>query len=257
MILHQKNNSLFFTFSALDAFEEIRHGVFTRTGGFSRGDFSGLNMSPSVGDDPACVRQNQKTIPESIGGNIPVFLRQVHQTGVVVIDMDHMAVRQLPENPAPTGDALVTGLTGVSIAIQTADCQAVLIYAPDRRVVAAVHAGWRGSIGNIIGRCIHVMKNGFGCDPKQMVAGISPSLSRCCAEFIHYQEEIPKPLWRYKDGRDHFDFWSMSRDQLSGAGLKPSHIEIAGICTKCNPHLFFSFRRFRRTGRFATVIGLK
>lgn len=257
MILHQKNRMLFFTFLTLDAFAEIRHGVFSRAGGFSRGDFAGLNMSPFVGDDPVCVRQNREAIPASIGGNAPVFLRQVHQTDVVIIDADHMAARRSSENQVPTGDAIVTGLPGVSIAIQAADCQAILIYAPDRRVVAAVHAGWRGSIGNIIVRCIHVMKHDFGCDPKKMVAGISPSLGPCCAEFINFREEIPPSLWQYKNSGNYFNFWAMSRDQLTGAGLTPDHIEIAGICTKCNPHLFFSFRRSRQTGRFAAVIGLK
>jgi polyphenol oxidase len=257
MILNQKNHLLFFTFSALDAFGEIRHGIFSRTGGSSRGDFAGLNMSPAVGDDPVRVRQNQETIPAAMGGNAPVFLRQVHQTDVVIIDAEARSKIEPFENPVFQGDALVTGLADVSIGILTADCQAVFIYAPDRRVVAAVHAGWKGSIGNIIGRCIHVMKHDFGCDPKKMVAGISPSLGPCCAEFINYRDEIPKALWRYKDSRDHFDFWAMSRDQLTGAGLTPNHIEIAGICTKCNPHLFFSFRRSRQTGRFASVIGLK
>lgn len=257
MMLHQKNGLLFFTFLSLDAFTDIRHGVFSRRGGFSRGEFAGLNMSPFVGDDSVCVRQNRQSIPETIGGGMPVFLRQVHQTDIVVIDGDHLATRQSINDPAPIGDALITGLTGLSIAIQTADCQAILLYTPDRRVVAAIHAGWRGSIGNIIGRCMHVMKRDFGCDPEKTVACISPSLGPCCAEFIHYREKIPKPLWRYGNSRHYFNFWAMSHDQLTAAGVRPHRIEIAGICTKCNPHLFFSFRRSRESGRFATVIRLK
>lgn len=257
MILHKKNDLLIFTFSVLDAFGEIRHGVFSRTGGSSRETMAGLNMSPAVGDDPIYVRKNQETIPQTIGGSAPVFLRQVHQTDVVVIDKDAASEIKPFEIPVFQGDAMVTDLAGISIGIHSADCQAILIYAPDRRVVAAVHSGWKGSIGNIISRCIRVMEHDFGCNPQKMIAGISPSLGPCCAEFINFREEIPKALWRYKDNGDHFDFWAMSKNQLIDSGLASHHIETAGICTKCNPHLFFSFRRSRQTGRFASVIGLK
>jgi polyphenol oxidase len=257
MILNQISEVLYFTFPMLSAFKEIRHGIFCRTGGVSRGDFAGLNVSFGVGDDPACVRQNREAMRSGIGGDRAVFLHQIHQTDVVVIGADSLKSEQLSEPRQLTGDALVTSVAGIDIGIQAADCQTILIYDPASSVVGAVHAGWKGSIDNIIGRCIHIMTRQMGCDPQKMVAGISPSLGPCCAEFIHYQKEIPPAFWPYKDDRDHFDFWAVSRDQLIAAGLASQHIETAGICTRCNPHLFFSFRRQRRTGRFATVIGLK
>ncbi len=241
----------------LSAFEEIRHGVFCRMGGVSRQDFAGLNMSLGVGDDPACVRQNREAIFAGIGGNTTVFLNQIHQSHVVIIGADDPIPTQFSAHRQLTGDAMITSAAGINIGIQTADCQTVLIYAPTARVVGAVHAGWKGSIDNIIGRCIHIMTRQMGCDPQKMVAAISPSLGPCCAEFVNYRNEIPPAFWPYKDDRDHFDFWAVSRDQLMTAGLAAHQIQTAGVCTKCNPHLFFSYRRRRQTGRFATVIGLK
>lgn len=143
------------------------------------------------------------------------------------------------------------------IAIQQEDCQAIPMYDPPKKVVANVHAGWRGNIKNIIGRCVESMQVSFGCNPQDMVAAISPSLGPCCSEFKNYQTEIPEKYWQYKDNYDHFNLWMMSFDQLLSAGLQRKNIELSNICTKCNDHLFFSYRKTNQTGRFVSVIGLK
>ncbi len=100
---------------------------------------------------------------------------------------------------AESGDAMITDAPGQSLVIQTADCQAVLIYDPVRKAVANIHSGWRGSIQNIIGLTVQAMIKEFDSDPKNLLAGIGPSLGPCCAEFIHYRTEIPKAFWSYKN----------------------------------------------------------
>jgi YfiH family protein len=157
---------------------------------------------------------------------------------------------------AVTADAVVTDLKGRNLVIQIADCQAVLLYDSVRRVIANVHCGWRGSVQNIIGRTIEVMKQHFGCRPGRIHAGIGPSLGPCCAEFINYRKEIPMEFWRYKGLNAHFDFWSLSRDQMLRAGMAETNIESSWICTRCHTDDFFSYRAARTTGRFAAVIGL-
>jgi polyphenol oxidase len=255
MILKEHNGFLFFIFKNLSAFPEIRHAIFTRNNGLSRGVYTGLNLSYSVGDDASFVGTNRKAIANCIGGEEPVFIHQVHQTDIRVIDRNHNGG---PAGYDPlTGDGLVTNVSGKTIAIKLADCQAVLMYDPFQKVIANVHSGWRGSIDNIIGRCILVMTEKFGCDPKHIVAGISPSLGPCCSEFINYKTEIPPQYWKYKNDDHHFTFWDISRDQLIDAGVLANNIELSDICTKCNSHLFFSYRQSRDTGRFAAVIGLK
>jgi len=168
------------------------------------------------------------------------------------------AVLSSSSNAAPfAADAMITDIPGKFLAIAMADCQAILLYDPSLNVVGAAHSGWRGSLANIIGACVDAMKSDFGCRPENIFAGVSPSLGPCCAEFIHYKQEIPEAFWGFKGRSHYFDFWAISRHQLLSAGLLPQHIEMADICTKCNPHLFFSYRGQNRTGRFAAVIGLK
>lgn len=255
MILKQHNGFLFFMFKNLSAYSQIRHALFTRTNGFSRGRFSGLNLSYSVGDDADSVAANRKAVSDCIGGEEPVFIHQVHQTDIRIIGKNHDG--QSAGYDILTGDGLMTNATGKNIAVKLADCQGVLMYDPFQKVVANVHSGWRGSIHNIIGRCVQVMTEKFGCDPKHIVAGISPSLGPCCSEFINYKTEIPEQYWKYKNNDHHFNFWRISRDQLLEVGVSEENIELSDICTKCNAHLFYSYRKSKDTGRFTSVIGLK
>ena len=89
------------------------------------------------------------------------------------------------------------------------------------------------------------------------MAGIGPSLGPCCAQFIHYEQEIPEAYWMYQTRPYYFDLWQLSRDQLIAAGVLGEHITLAGICTSCRTDLFFSYRKEKTTGRFATVIALR
>lgn len=244
-----------FRFSNLSGMKGISHGLFTRLGGASTGDFRGLNVGIAVGDQEETVLRNRKEIARALNAPEVVYLHQIHSDGVVVLPR-HNVPLVAGADAALHADAMITDVPGKFLAIQTADCQAVLLHDPCRKVVGAVHAGWRGSIANILCACVKAMETEFGSRPETILAGISPSLGPCCAEFIHYDREIPEALWRFKGRSPYFDFWAITRHQLVRAGLLPEHIETAGICTKCNPHLFFSYRGSRRTGRMASVIGL-
>jgi YfiH family protein len=244
-----KNGGCFYQFPNLAKFAAINHGIFTRHSGCSRGAFKSLNVADGIGDDAKNVQENRRIISRCIQGRQLVFADQVHGDHVLVVE----------KNPAAAlvGDAMVTGFRQQFLTIQVADCQAVMMYDPDRQVVANIHAGWRGSIKNIIGSTLRQMENRFGCRPHHVVAGIGPSLGPCCAEFVNYIREIPEEFWKYKDARHHFDFWAVSRDQLLEAGVPEENINTAGICTKCNQDTFFSYRGQGSTGRFAAVIGLR
>jgi YfiH family protein len=132
-----------------------------------------------------------------------------------------------------------------------------MVYDPVRRVVANIHSGWRGSIGNIIGRTLQEMTAAFGTAAGDVVAGIGPSLGPCCAEFVHYRKEIPRSFWPYKNADHHFNFWAISHDQLCEAGVPTEHIFASQLCTRCHTDRFFSYRGEGTTGRFAAVIGLR
>jgi YfiH family protein len=255
MIFRTREGLGFFQFHQLARRPEVRHAVFTRLGGRSRGAFRGLIVSFDCGDEPAAVAANRQMLVSAVGGGELVGLRQTHGTAVFGFSREEGAQRP-PEPSPPLADCAVTDVPGRLLLIQVADCQSVMLYDPRRRVVANVHCGWRGSIANILGRAVGHMQERFGCHPETILAGIGPSLGPCCAEFVNYREEIPEKFWGYRIGRDHFDFWALSRDQLRTAGLPEGQIECGQICSRCNPHLFFSYRRARVTGRFAAVIGL-
>lgn len=242
-------------------FNKLRHGIFTRNHGFSTGDFKSLNTAFSVGDDIAAVQKNRKSIARCIKTDCLEFSNQVHASGIRIFHKTKKQYFMYPNAPGESADnsadAMITDIPGKFLAIMLADCQAVLLYDPYLQVVANIHSGWRGSVQNIVGACISAMTSEFGCRPENLVAAVSPSLGPCCAEFIHFQREIPATYWSFKNTDDHFDFWKITRKQLSDSGVLSENIQLSNICTKCNPHLFFSFRAKKRTGRFVAVIGLK
>ena len=256
MIRDLDNGLSLFQFDQMMRHPDCQHGIFTRGSGFSSPPFQSLNTSYGVGDDPVHVKRNRQAIQSSLNAQRMVFARQVHGVDILTISRhNERKVLQGAKSP-PVVDALVTDLRRCYLTVQVADCQPVLLYDTGRKVVANVHAGWRGSIRNILGRTVRTMQDAFQCDPDDIIAGIGPSLGPCCAEFRHYRQEIPSEFWRYKDGNHHFDFWAISRDQLVAAGLRSGNIHLSGLCTRCHPELFFSYRGEGVTGRFAAVVGL-
>jgi purine-nucleoside/S-methyl-5'-thioadenosine phosphorylase / adenosine deaminase len=280
MIVNGENSVIFLEFPKLASFSGILHGIFTRKNGKSKGPYKSLNVGFGVGDDHRTVLENRKIISRCINAEDLVFLNQVHGRRIVVfgkenhsnqvVDADDCLKKEYSENfdhwannpgfdseRRLEADAMITNISQKFLVIQTADCQSVLIYDPIQHVVANVHAGWRGSIDDIIGHTVTAMETSFGCRAQNMIAGIGPSLGPCCAEFINYKKEIPEAFWKYKDNADHFDFWSVSRDQLCSKGVLPENVDASRICTKCDPNRFFSFRGEGTTGRCANLIGLK
>jgi YfiH family protein len=257
LILRNENGAAYYQFEQLAAFNEVTHGVFLRTPGCSQAPYDHLNVSLAVGDDASRVERNRRLVQRCLEAPELVFAHQIHSNGVLVIDGRPMHTHAPKRAAVREGDAMVTNQPGRFLVVQVADCQPILMFDPRCRVVANVHAGWRGSVANIVGRTLRVMHRRFGCMAEDVRVGIGPSLGPCCAEFVHYRQEIPEPLWAYRHDSVHFDFWAMSRDQLVAAGVPENHIHISGFCTKCNTDRFFSFRGEKKTGRFPAVIGLK
>ncbi len=216
-----------------------------------------MNVSHGIGDHDVDVDRNRKAMARALGFDRLVYIRQVHGDKVLIINKkglgnDMAALR----GPRPEADAFVTDMTGLGLVIQVADCQPILLYDPEKKVVANVHSGWRGSVLNIIGRVIEAMQAQFGCQAKNLIVGVGPSLGPCCAEFINYRRELPETFWPYRDGANHFDFWAISKRQLIETGVLEDNIHISRICTRCRTDQFYSYRGEKVTGRFAAVIGL-
>lgn len=236
-------------FPTLSGLEGLSHAVFTRLGGVSPPPFHSLNTSYRTPDRPEAVRTNLERIRLTIGARQLISLDQVHGTNVL-----SLRPRDLPLPEAhPGADGILTNLPGMGLLIKQADCQAVLLYDPVRRVAGNIHCGWRGSVGDILGEAVRRMARDFGTEPGDVFAAIGPSLGPCCAEFVGHERIFPAWFEQFMADEDKFDFWALSRHQLVRAGLRPWKIEVAGICTRCRTDLFFSYRGEGETGRFASV----
>ncbi len=253
---HVENGIPFYKFHRLEEFVELEHLIFTRLGGVSSPPFDSLNVSYDTGDEAIKVRENLRRIRAAARCSSLIYARQNHSSNIAVL---RLYPRFDPAVPYPLHgkDGFVTQLPDLLMMIKVADCQAIFLYDPKNKVVSIIHAGWRGSIQNILGNAVHLMKTRFHSDPRDIVAGIGPSLGPCCAEFRHWQQELPPSFARFQVHENHFDFWTISQDQLVEAGLLSDNIEVAGLCTKCHPEIFYSYRGEGITGRFAMAIGIR
>jgi polyphenol oxidase len=242
-------------FPSLAAVPGIEHAIFLRRATDAGGRIADLNLGLQCGTPDWQIWRNRRRVRSFFGEGCMVFARQVHGARIAVRNNDKL---DLPGGEFATleGDALVTDMQNQLLYIQVADCQAVIVVDPGRKVVANIHSGWRGSIQNIVGQTIERMKI-CGCRAEHLLCAIGPSLGPCCAEFKSYRSEIPRRYWSYGDERNYFDFWRLTRDQLTAAGVRAQNISTCDICTRCNTHLFFSYRADRNTGRFAAVVALR
>lgn len=253
LIEKQVEGVSYYEFPHFSEIAGLRHGVFTRKGGHSRGPYASLNVGRSVGDSPEAVEKNRLAVRRVLADASLIFIHQVHGSDVVVFE-GHSP--EMPPIIPPVGDAVITNVPGAHLVIQAADCQSVMLVDPVHNAIANIHSGWRGSIQNIIGRTVEKMAEVFGSRACDLLAGIGPSLGPCCAQFIHYQTEIPETLWPYRTHSCYFDFWAISRNQLQAEGVMEHNIHQSNLCTRCRTDLFFSYRAEKNTGRFAAVIGL-
>lgn len=188
-------------------------------------------------------------------------VKQVHGTDALVVD------RSLtPEDRFHGGwDALVTNQPGVMVAVRTADCVPVLVHDPQRRVVAAIHAGWRGAVAGIVPKTIALMESRFGSDPAQLRVSIGPSAGACCYEvdepvldklrqaFLGWE----KVVQGQRSGKAHLDLKTLIREQVQAVGTSPESISAVNLCTICHEDLFFSYRREGKViGTMVSAIGL-
>jgi polyphenol oxidase len=255
------NNLPLWQFNNLAEQKGINHFVSGRQGGESIGELGGLNLSYKVGDDPVKVMQNRNALANafSIAPYRLVFPVQTHSNNIKVITSD--AYQQVLEDT----DALVTKEKDILISVMSADCVPVLLYDPVKKAVAAIHAGWRGTMGEIVKRTIVKMNSEFGSKAENLIAAIGPSI---CKEVYEVGEEVINAVVKVygtkegiisneKNGKGYCNLWEANRIQLLKAGVFAKNIEVAEICTYQNADLFFSARKSgNKAGRFAAGIML-
>ena len=175
-------------------------------------------------------------------------LHQVHAAGVVGVSMpgDH-----------GDGDALITSTPGLWLEIRTADCVPLLLADPVRGVVAAVHAGWRGTAGAISRITVETLRREWGSNPADLQVVIGPCIAACCFEVGEdVAAQFPGHITR-SEPRPRVDLVDANREQLMAAGVPSKGIESLDLCTVCDPGAFHSFRRDRGPGRMVAAIQIR
>ncbi|MEN6601750.1 MAG: peptidoglycan editing factor PgeF [Bryobacteraceae bacterium] len=159
------------------------------------------------------------------------------------------------------GDALITDVAGLMVGVRTADCVPILLADPLRHAVAAVHAGWRGTVARIAARAVEAMACEFGTRPSDLVAAIGPAIGPCCYEVgpdVANKFAGLVPELADCHGPAHLDLPEINRMILASAGVPEAQIHAARLCTRCRAEDFYSFRREgERAGRMLTAIGVR
>ncbi|MCX6734343.1 MAG: polyphenol oxidase family protein [Candidatus Peregrinibacteria bacterium] len=258
----------FLKFKIFEKFSDvIRHGLSTRNGGVS-GDEAGkeylasLNLGQFEEDSKENLEENYKRFCEAVGVKTEELVRanQVHKDDILILKGEVDRGNYGMNKPQGDYDGFITNVNGLALSVRFADCQGVLFFDPVRRVIAAVHAGWRGNVKNIIGKCVRKMVEEFGCSPENIFVGISQSLGPCHAEFSEPEKELPEWMQKYLGGEDgrHVDLWQCSFDQLVAEEVPSENIEIMRRCTVCENDIFFSSRAGKgKMGVMGGVICLK
>jgi hypothetical protein len=240
--------------------------VTARAGGVSQGPYESLNLSLSVGDDPEAVLENRRRTAAAIGAGLGdfVFTRQVHGAGVRVVDAADAGTGTLAyDESVPEGDVLVTADPSVVLAILTADCVPIVLHDPQARVLACVHAGWRGTVARACAAAVAAMV-GLGAAPERVVAGIGPAIGAdryqvgqdvreaVTAAFRHGTGRVMRPDGT---GRWLLDLPAANRLVLRDAGIADGNIHTTQYVT--GDGLFFSDRSARPCGRLALIARLR
>lgn len=258
---------VYYTANSLTAAGGIAHGFSTRRGGVSSGPFSLLNLSRSREDPSENVRENSRLFRQAIGvPSEPIVLcHQVHSDAIHVVS-ETDALSDLYNLDNMPGDGLITNCPGLTLSVFYADCIPVLLYDPVKRVIAAVHSGWRGTSLNIAGKAVSKMGEAFGSLPEHILAAIGPGI---CPHCFETHQDVPEAMTRslgdaiapfitpLPSGKFHVDLKRIIQKRLLLQGLLPSHISLSGLCTACHSDHFWSHRKLgEERGNQAAMIHL-
>ncbi len=258
------------------------HGFSTKPGGVSTQDGQKLlNLGFTDWDTKENVLENRRRFQSALGATDLklISLKQIHSDVIHLFDAAPAEVCQ--------GDASITNRPGLLLAVQTADCVPILLVDPKKRAVAAVHAGWRGTLARIVVKAVGQMQMHFNSKPADLLAAIGPSIGGCCYEvgtevatqFLSQFLEAPEWFDEFRTGDEPnpvqwlnmmppghqpppknvlLDLRKANRAQLLGAGLRAPNIFISDLCTACRRDLLFSYRKEGpESGRLMSVIGLR
>jgi YfiH family protein len=248
----------FFTFESLNR-PGLKHAAFTRRGGVSPSPWASLNLGGTVGDDRPRVLENKRRALEVAGRgeNSLHEVWQVHSADVV------HARAPRGQHALVQADAMITSNPQVTLLMRFADCVPVFLYDPARQAIALAHAGWLGTVRRIVVQAVRAMRDAFGTQPAELLAGLGPSIGpdhyAVGNDVVQAIRQALGPLadelLTVREGQVYLDLWLANRRLLEDEGV--SSIELAGLCTACHLDDWYSHRgEGGKTGRFGALMAL-
>lgn len=253
--IHRSSSVYYITFPSFEKTGLVKHLYSTRRGGVSTGYFGPMNLGFTRGDDRFAVIENFRRISYVTGiypGDM-VFSDQVHGDRILYVDQQDRGKGIYSPKEMRGVDGLITDKSKVCLVTFYADCVPLFFLDPVKKVIGLAHAGWRGTVLEIGRKMVERFCDDFGSQPGDILAGIGPSIGRCCFEvgsdvegefaaaFPAWREDIIRPA--ENPGKSYVDLWKTNRLILEKAGVYPEHITVTDLCTKCHDEYFHSHRR--------------
>jgi len=241
---------------AWETIPNLVHGFLGRAGGASCGPFAELNLSYRVGDDADTVQENWRRASAVAGALRCAHMQQVHGDRVALIDA--------ASTQGGEADAMVTRVAATALGTLTADCVPILLVAPQHHVIAAVHAGWRGTLAGVAQRAVRHIVEAFGTPITEVRAALGPAIGGCCYEVDRSIANAVEDAWGpmpeavARDGgpKAMLDLRRANAAILQRTGVRPMSIVTVGPCTRCAAAAYFSHRAAKGpTGRQWSFIG--
>ena len=260
MISKNINSIKYLQFTNLSEFGNLIHFSTTRQSGKSKGMLSSFNLGYTVNDNPQFVTENLDSLANIFGISRKQMVspKQSHTKNIGIVKSENDLFNDT--------DALITNIPNICIFVRTADCIPILLYDPVKKAAAAIHSGWKSTLQEISKHTIELMQKEYGTNPKDLIAGVGPSIGpevyevgpEVIEQFLNYFD-FDNYITPIKNSEKGFlNLWEVNKQILINSGIPGNQIEIAEMCTYSNPELFYSARRDGvKTGRLATGIMIK
>lgn len=247
----------FYTFKNLSSYPSCQHLV-TKKDTLYPYSFS---LALHTQEEPNAILHNRSAIEKALPNMHFVVANQTHSDHISIITHKKQSwLSEISQHAIENCDALITNQKGIMLTILTADCVPVLLFDPINKVVAAIHAGWKGTQQAIVFKTVKKMQHTFNTDPTDIIAGIAPSIGKCCYEVDWNVAKHFKDIdnaYENKGEKQMLDLPHINKIQLLNAGVKEEHIELSNLCTACEVDDYFSYRKEGGcSGRFMSMIGL-
>ena len=251
----EMNGVRYLQFPALLKPEVCRHLFSTRIGGVSEGDLGSMNLSYTRGDKPENVDENFRRIAGILECTLDDFVlsHQTHTTNVRVVTEEDRGKGITRERDYEDVDGMVTNVPGIVLSTFYADCVPLYFLDPVKRAIGLSHSGWRGTVNKMGKITVQKMVEEYGCNPKDMIAVIGPSICVDCyevsmdvaQEFMNAFKNavnLDKIVIPKNADKAMLDLWQANLAVITEAGIPVENISLPDICTACNKEILFSHR---------------